>query len=128
MSEAKARGHPFVIHCSSARLAPSPSPIRTRARLTTVPSSRAIPEPSTAAAMTNRPVREPRTTSLTPAVCHRGCGEGFSARALLDGQVPSGGPGATQAEERVDGEDDEGQPDDAEADPPLARHVLVEQD
>ena len=44
-----------MIHCSSARLASRSSPIVRRATLTTVPSSRVIPGPSVAAAITARP-------------------------------------------------------------------------
>src|SRR5690349_6728828 len=109
--------------------APSSSPMRTSATLTTVPSSKAIPDPSTAAAMTNRPARESRARALTPAVCHpRGPprpNRSRSARAVVDRQVATRGPRTPQADHRVDREDDEREPDDAEADPALPRHVLV---
>ena len=55
-----------MIHCSCASEASRSSPIVRSATLTTVPSSIVIPEPSTAASTTARPVVVPRWTPGDP--------------------------------------------------------------
>ena len=63
---ASIRRYPLVIHCSCANEASRSLPIVFRATLTTVPSSIAIPEPSTAASTTPRPTAE--EYSIVPAL------------------------------------------------------------
>src|SRR3954453_18395335 len=63
ISEASASREALTTHCSWGTVAPSSSPMLRSAMFTTVPSSIAIPEPSTAAVSTHRPCGVPRTMS-----------------------------------------------------------------